>query len=67
MNELNVAFTWRIPPIVQPSKIVIKMLASRDPKFSKNKNPIATEKHMIKTFFSFNKTFMTKRNLFDYD
>ena len=43
------------------------MLASRDPKFYKNKNPIPTEKHIIKTFFNFNKMFITKRNLFDYD
>lgn len=64
VNELNVAFTWRIPPIVKPSKMVIKILASKEPKFSKNKNPIATEKHIIKTFFNFKSMFIVKRNLF---
>ncbi len=67
INELKVAFTWRIPPIVSPSNIVINTFANNDPKFYKNKKLIPTANNIMITFFSFNSMFITLRNLLDSD
>ena len=52
--KLKVAFTWKIPPIVHPNNIVIKMFAMRDPKFYKKRKLMPTEKNIIRTFLSLN-------------
>ena len=53
--ELKVAFTWKIPPIVHPSRIVIKMLETRDPKSCKKIKLMATENKIMMTFLSLNR------------
>lgn len=66
LNELKTTLTWRIPPIVRPRNIVMRILAHNDPNYYKNRNVIATENIMINTFLSLSKIFKNLRKLLDY-